>query len=215
MNMEKVGKGKNKSEGAQVSLVDTIATAEAVVASTNAESDISTEGSSSKDENANTKMGKKEKKSQKTSSSSSASAFNTRLLDLPDRLISHILDFVPLPKENCTKTTATTAESTDGNTGKKPGKARFLDKFKKSKNQGGVSLACKRLHRLSVQRKKKKADAEKTNATRVVLPVRNLEIPVGLEQLRVTWGGSCNPSEHWTNCYNSIDKIIRYVFGYT
>ena len=55
MNMEKVGKGKNKSEGAQVSLVDTIATAEAVVASTNAESDISTEGSSSKDENANTK----------------------------------------------------------------------------------------------------------------------------------------------------------------
>ena len=136
---------------------------------------------SSKDENANSK--------DKNNVKDKPSVSDTQLLDLPDTLIRRILNFIPLPGK---------------------GKAAKTGKLCPSA-VGGVSVTCKRLHRLSVERKKK--GKIKSDVSCVNLPVRSLEIPIGQEQLRLTYGDA-NPSEHWTNCYSSIDKIIRYVNSY-
>ena len=149
----------------------------------NVDSDLSAE--SSKDENANPK----DKKRVKDKSSVS----ETKLLDLPDTLIQRILSFVPLPGKRKTV-----------KTGKSCSPAHATGT---SKDLGGVSVTCKRLHRLSVERKKK--SKIKSDSSCVNLPIRSLEIPIGQEQLRLTYGDA-NPSENWTNCYSSIDKIIRY-----
>ena len=148
----------------------------------NVDSDLSAE--SSKDENANPK----DKKNVKEKSSVS----DTQLLDLPDTLIRRILNFVPLPGK--------------GRTAKTGKPCSPADATRTSKDHGGVSVACKRLHRLSVERKKK--GKIKSDGNCVNLPIRSLEIPIGQEQLRLTYGDA-NPSENWTNCYSSIDKIIR------
>ena len=77
------------------------------------------------------------------------------------------------------------------------------------KVHGGVGGTCKRLHRLASERKNKNRTKKKDSTKMTVdLPIRHLEIPVGQEQLRLTYGDD-DPSEKWTHCYNSIDKIIR------
>ena len=157
------------------------------------ESDLSTGGS--KDENEN-------RKEQRTIKVESRHKRRTEFLDLPDSLIKHILRFIPSsPFE------------------KKPSNhySRIVSKRFCSPNatnngcnvHGGVGGTCKRLHRLSSERKSKFRPKKDIVRTNVELPIRHLEIPIGQEQLRLTYGDD-NPSEKWTYCYNSIDKIIRY-----
>ena len=148
------------------------------------ESDLSTE--CSKDENEN----RKDKRASERSSPNQ----KIELLDLPDNLVRHILRFLPLTsnkkqvvaKRFCSPNAANNA----------------------CKVHGGISVTCKRLHRLSCERKSK-GRLKKDIAQVSNLPIRHLEIPVGQEQLRLTYGDD-NPSEKWTHCYKSIDKIIRY-----
>ena len=154
------------------------------VVDSNIESELSTEGS--KDENEN----RKERASHKNKSSRS----KTEFLDLPDNIITKILRLVPSPFER--KPVVVNKRFCSPNVANNGCKVH-----------GSITVTCKRLHRLSCERKKR-TKAKESLKTVVDLPLRSIEIPVGQEQLRVTYGDD-NPSEKWTNCYSSIDKIIR------
>ena len=154
------------------------------VVESNIEADLSTGGS--KDENQNKKVKKNPVK------------HNTEILDLPDSIIKKILKYIPSsPFERKPVVT----------------KKRFCSPNAANngcKQHGPISVTCKRLHKLSCERKKSR-EAKKPISNIVDLPIRHLEIPVGYEAYRTTFGDD-HPSKKWTHCYNSIDKIIRYTF---
>ena len=149
----------------------------------NIEEDLSTGGSN--DENQNKKTKKKTAKPK------------TEFLDLPDNIIRNILKFIPSSplKRKQVINTKRFCSPNAANNG--------------CKQHGSISVTCKRLHKLSCERKKGRTAKKPTLI--VDLPIRHLEIPVGFETYRTTCGDD-NPSKKWTHCYSSIDKIIRYDF---
>ena len=154
------------------------------VVESNIEADFSTGGS--KDENQNKKVKKNPAKQ------------NTEILDLPDSIIRKILKYIPSsPFER--KPVVTKKKFCLPNAANNG-----------CKQHGSISVTCKRLHKLSCERKKSREAKKPSSKPIVDLPVRHLEIPVGFEAYRTTYGDD-NPSK-WTNCYKSIDKIIRYTY---
>ena len=152
------------------------------------ESELSTEGSKDENENRKERCAKKDKLARP----------KIEFLDLPDSIITKILRLVPSPFERKPVVT----------------KKRFCSPNVTNngcKVHGSIAATCKRLHRLSCERKRR-AKAKESITQTVDLPLRSLEIPVGQEQLRANYGDVVNAAEKWTYCYNSIDKIIRYVF---
>ena len=147
------------------------------------EEDLSTGGS--KDENQNKKVKKNPENP------------NKEILDLPDSIISKILKYIPsspFERKPVVVNNKRFCSPNAANNG--------------CKQHGPISVTCKRLQKLSCERKKSREANKQTSIQQIVdLPIRHLEIPVGYEAFRTTCGDE-NKSD-WTHCYKSIDKIIR------